>query len=86
VPYREMVGEAAFYGPKIDIQVKTALGHVITVSTIQIDFLLPERFNLEYKAKDGKIKRPAMIHAGIIGTFERFLSILLEQTKGVLPV
>lgn len=81
-----MVGEAAFYGPKIDMQVKTVLGHVITVSTIQVDFLLPKKFHIEYVDIDGSKKVPAAIHAGIIGTFERFISILLEQTKGVLPL
>jgi threonyl-tRNA synthetase len=86
ISYREVVGEAAFYGPKIDLQVKTTLGHVITVSTIQLDFLLPERFQLEYKAADGEMKRPILIHAGIIGTFERYMSILLEQNKGVFPL
>lgn len=86
VPYKEVIGEAAFYGPKIDMQIKTVLGHVITVSTIQLDFLLPNRFKLEYIDKNGKKATPVFIHAGIIGTFERYLSILLEQTKGVLPL
>lgn len=86
VPYREVVGEAAFYGPKIDLQIKTALGHIVTVSTIQLDFLLPERFDLEYIDSKGKKQRPVFIHAGIIGTFERYIAILLEQTKGVLPL
>ena len=86
VPYKKVVGEAAFYGPKIDIQMKTVLNHIITISTIQLDFLLPERFNLEYIDKNGKKGRPVFIHAGIIGTFERYLSILLEQTNGALPL
>ena len=86
VPYKEVVGEAAFYGPKIDMQIKTILGHIITVSTIQLDFLLPNRFKLEYIDKNGKKATPVFIHAGIIGTFERYLSILLEQTKGILPL
>ncbi len=86
IPYKEMIGEAAFYGPKIDLQIKTALGHIVTISTIQLDFLLPERFNLEYIDAEGKRKRPVFIHAGIIGTFERYIAILLEQTKGVLPL
>ena len=85
VPFKEVVGEAAFYGPKIDMQMKTALGHIVTISTIQLDFLLPERFNLEYIDSEGKKARPVFIHAGIIGTFERYLAILLEQTKGILP-
>jgi threonyl-tRNA synthetase len=81
-----VVGEAAFYGPKIDLQIKTVLGHVITVSTIQLDFLLPERFQLTYKDHNGTIARPILIHAGIIGTFERYMSILIEQNKGVFPL
>ncbi|MDE5617248.1 MAG: threonine--tRNA ligase [Ureaplasma sp.] len=85
IEYIEMVGEAAFYGPKIDFQIKTALGHIVTVSTIQLDFLLPERFQLEYRDKNGENSKPVMIHLGVIGTYERYLAILLEQTKGVLP-
>ncbi|MDE5651724.1 MAG: threonine--tRNA ligase, partial [Ureaplasma sp.] len=85
IEYVEMVGEAAFYGPKIDFQIKTALGHIVTVSTIQLDFLLPERFQLEYRDKNGENSKPVMIHLGVIGTYERYLAILLEQTKGVLP-
>ena len=85
VPFKEVIGEAAFYGPKIDMQMKTALGHIVTISTIQLDVLLPERFNLEYIDSEGKKARPVFIHAGIIGTFERYLAILLEQTKGILP-
>lgn len=86
IEFQEMQGEAAFYGPKIDFQVKTALGHVVTVSTIQLDFLLPERFELEYKDENGQNQRPVMIHLGMIGTYERYLAMLLEQTKGVLPL
>lgn len=86
IEYHIMEGEAAFYGPKIDFQVKTALGHVVTVSTIQLDFLLPERFELEYRDENGQSARPVMIHLGIIGTYERYLAMLLEQTKGVLPL
>jgi len=81
-----MIGEAAFYGPKIDVQIKTALGHTITVSTIQLDFLLPEKFDLLYKDSNGEQRRPIMIHKGLIGTYERFISVLLEQTKGNLPM
>ncbi|ASP28617.1 threonyl-tRNA synthetase [Spiroplasma corruscae] len=84
--YKKMIGEAAFYGPKLDIQVETALGHEITVSTIQLDFLLPEKFKLEYINSDGKAEKPIMIHRGLIGTYERFVAILLEQTMGVLPL
>lgn len=86
IEYCEMVGEAAFYGPKIDFQVKTALGHIVTVSTIQLDFLLPERFDLSYKDEQGQNARPVMVHLGIIGTYERYIAMLLEQTKGILPL
>jgi threonyl-tRNA synthetase len=81
-----MEGEAAFYGPKIDIQIRTALGHILTVSTIQLDYLLPEKFNLKYIDRNGEEKTPVMIHRGLIGTYERFTSVLLEQTKGNLPM
>ncbi len=83
--YEEIKGEAAFYGPKIDFQVKTSLGKWITISTIQLDFLLPKKFNCEYKDKDGEMKTPILIHFGVIGTYERFIATLLSQTKGVLP-
>lgn len=85
IDYEEKIGEAAFYGPKIDIQVKTALGHEITLSTLQLDFLLPERFDVTYIDSDEKKKRAVLIHRGLIGTYERFIAILLEQTKGDLP-
>lgn len=85
IEYEKMVGEAAFYGPKIDFQVKTVLGRIITISTIQLDFLLPEKFELTYKSENGELERPVMIHLGLIGTYERFLAIILEQTRGVLP-
>lgn len=85
IDYIEMKGEAAFYGPKIDIQIKTVLGHEITLSTLQLDFLLPRKFELEYVNANNEIDQPIMIHRGLIGTYERFLSIILEQTKGVLP-
>ncbi|TQC51454.1 threonine--tRNA ligase [Mycoplasmopsis mucosicanis] len=85
VEYKVMQGEAAFYGPKIDIQIHTALGHEITVATIQLDFLQPSKFNLTYTDASGADARPVMIHRGLIGTYERFVAILLEQSKGVLP-
>lgn len=85
VEYKEVIGEAAFYGPKLDIQVKTVLGHEITMSTIQLDFLLPERFDISYIDENEQKVRPVLIHRGLIGTYERFISILLEQTKGNLP-
>lgn len=86
INYVEKVGEAAFYGPKIDFQVKTTLGRIITMSTIQLDFLLPEKFDITYKDSNGEEQRAVMIHLGIIGTYERLLSIILEQTKGILPL
>ncbi|WP_339021314.1 threonine--tRNA ligase [Spiroplasma endosymbiont of Atherix ibis] len=86
INYKKMIGEAAFYGPKLDIQAKTALGHEITVSTIQLDFLLPQKFELIYINYAGELERPIMIHRGLVGTYERFISVLLEQTKGVLPL
>ncbi len=85
IEYTEMTGEAAFYGPKIDIQVRTAMGHVITMSTVQLDFLLPERFDLTYIGSDGDKHRPVVIHRGLISTWERLMSILLEQYKGAFP-
>ncbi|MCF0217819.1 MAG: threonine--tRNA ligase [Malacoplasma sp.] len=81
----EIEGEAAFYGPKIDFQARSNLGKMITISTIQLDFLLPERFQLEYIDKDNSKQRPVLIHLGIIGTYERFIATLLSQTKGNLP-
>ena len=86
IKYVEKIGEAAFYGPKIDFQVKTVLGRIITMSTIQLDFLLPQRFNIEFKNEKGAMEQAIMIHLGIVGTYERLLSILLEQTKGILPL
>ncbi|WP_029608813.1 threonine--tRNA ligase [Mycoplasma simbae] len=85
VKYEAIPGEAAFYGPKMDVQIHTALGHEVTVATIQLDFLQPMKFDLKYTDKDGSDARPVMIHRGLIGTYERFVAILLEQTKGVLP-
>ncbi|QZE12215.1 threonine--tRNA ligase [Mycoplasma sp. Ms02] len=85
VEYEEKIGEAAFYGPKMDIQIFTALGHEVTVSTLQLDFLLPERFEITFTNKDNEEERPVMLHRGLIGTYERFVATLLEQTKGNLP-
>ena len=84
IDFVEKVGDAAFYGPKIDFQVKTNLNRVVTMSTIQLDFLLPKKFNLEFKDHDSEMKTPIMIHLSTIGTYERLLSILLEQSKGAL--
>lgn len=86
LPYFEAEGEAAFYGPKLDVQVKTALGKEETLSTAQIDVLLPERFELEYVGDDGKKHRPVVIHRGIISTMERMTAFLLENFAGALPV
>nr|WP_321314798.1 threonine--tRNA ligase [uncultured Ligilactobacillus sp.] len=83
--YYEAEGEAAFYGPKLDIQTKTALGAEETMSTIQLDFLLPERFDLSYIGADGEEHRPIMIHRGVIGTLERFTAYLTEIYKGAFP-
>ena len=83
--YVEAEGEAAFYGPKLDVQVETAMGKQETLSTIQLDFLLPERFELEYIGEDGKAHRPVVIHRGIVSTMERMVAFLLEEYKGDLP-
>ena len=83
--YFEAEGEAAFYGPKLDVQVKTALGNEETLSTIQLDFLLPERFELEYVGADGEGHRPVMVHRGIVSTMERFVAYLTEVYKGAFP-
>ena len=84
--YVEAEGEAAFYGPKLDVQVRTALGKDETLSTIQIDFHLPEQFELEYIGEDGQAHRPVVIHRGIVGTMERFVAFLLEYYKGAFPL
>lgn len=83
--YVEAEGEAAFYGPKLDVQVKTALGKDETLSTVQLDFLLPERFDLTYIGEDGKEHRPVVIHRGVVSTMERFVAFLLEEYKGAFP-
>src|SRR5690625_1989221 len=83
--YVEAIGEAAFYGPKLDVQVKTALGHDETLSTVQLDYQLPEKFDLTYVGEDGKDHRPVVIHRGIVGTMERFVAYLIEEYKGAFP-
>ena len=85
VDYIEVEGEAAFYGPKLDVQVKTAIGMEETLSTVQLDFLLPERFDLTYIGEDGKQHRPVVIHRGVVGTMERFVAYLIEEYKGAFP-
>ncbi|WP_077621287.1 threonine--tRNA ligase [Sediminibacillus massiliensis] len=83
--YVEAEGEAAFYGPKLDVQVKTALGKDETLSTVQLDFHLPERFDLTYIGEDGKEHRPVVIHRGVVSTMERFVAFLIEEYKGAFP-
>jgi threonyl-tRNA synthetase len=83
--YFEADGEAAFYGPKLDVQVRTALGKDETLSTVQLDFLLPERFDLTYVGEDGKPHRPVVIHRGVVSTMERFVAYLIEEYKGAFP-
>ena len=84
--YYEAEGEAAFYGPKIDVQVKSAIGHDVTLSTVQLDYQLPERFELEYVNEDNEKVRPVVIHRAILGSLDRFIAFLLEETKGYLPL
>ena len=83
--FYEAKGEAAFYGPKLDVQVRTAVGHDVTVSTCQLDFLLPQRFKLDYIGEDGKEHRPVVIHRAILGTSDRFMAFLIEEYKGAFP-
>ncbi|QNR21768.1 threonine--tRNA ligase [Exiguobacterium sp. Helios] len=85
LPYFEAEGEAAFYGPKLDVQVRTALGKDETLSTVQLDFLLPERFELTYKGNDGQDHRPVVLHRGVVSTMERFVAYLIEEYKGAFP-
>lgn len=86
VEYFEAVGEAAFYGPKLDVEVKPAVGPEVTLSTCQLDFLLPRRFELSYIDNNGEKQVPVVIHRAIFGTFDRFTAFILEETKGNLPV
>ncbi len=86
IDFYEAPGEAAFYGPKLDVQIKSAIGHDVTLSTCQLDFLLPERFDLTYVDENGKKARPVVIHRAILGTFDRFMAFLIEETKGVFPL
>ena len=85
LPYVEKIGEAAFYGPKLDVQVKPAVGNEYTLSTCQIDFCLPMKFDLNYIDKDGTKKTPVVIHRAILGSIDRFIAFYLEETKGNLP-
>ncbi len=86
VDYFEAVGEAAFYGPKLDILIKPAVGNEVALSTIQLDFLLPRRFDLYYINEKNEKETPVVIHRAILGSLDRFIAFLLEETKGVLPL
>ena len=86
VEYFEAIGEAAFYGPKLDVEVKPAVGPEITLSTCQLDFLLPRRFQLSYIDSEGNKQIPVVLHRAIFGTFDRFTAFILEETKGALPL
>ena len=86
LPYVEKIGEAAFYGPKLDVQVKPAVGNPITISTCQIDFCLPDKFDLKYVDKDGTKKTPVVLHRAVFGSIDRFIAYYLEETKGILPL
>jgi threonyl-tRNA synthetase len=86
IEYFEAIGEAAFYGPKLDVEVKPAVGPEVTLSTCQLDFLLPRRFNLSYIDSNGQKQIPIVLHRAIFGTFDRFTAFILEETKGALPV
>ena len=85
VEYFEAIGEAAFYGPKLDVEVKPAVGPEVTLSTCQLDFLLPRRFDLSYIDKNGEKQIPVVLHRAIFGTFDRFTAFLMEETKGAFP-
>ena len=85
IEYEEKIGEAAFYGPKLDVQVKPAVGNEYTLSTCQLDFCLPMKFNLNYIDKDGTKKTPVVLHRAILGSIDRFMAYYLEETKGALP-
>src|SRR5258707_1345149 len=86
IPYKTIVGEAAFYGPKIDVKLVDAIGRPWQLSTVQFDFTLPRRFNLEYVADDGKKHQPLMVHRALYGSIERFFGILVEHYAGAFPV
>jgi threonyl-tRNA synthetase len=86
IPYRTIPGEAAFYGPKIDIKLVDVLGRMWQLSTVQFDFNLPERFELEYKGEDGEMHRPVMVHRALFGSVERFFGVLIEHYAGAFPL
>jgi threonyl-tRNA synthetase len=86
IPYRVIPGEAAFYGPKIDIKLVDVLGRMWQLSTVQFDFNLPARFELEYKGEDGELHRPVMVHRALFGSVERFFGVLIEHYAGAFPL
>ena len=85
IEYTEEIGEAAFYGPKLDVNVQPAVGNEYTLSTCQLDFCLPAKFDLKYVDKDGEKKTPVVLHRAILGSLDRFMAYILEETKGQLP-
>ncbi|MBQ1356286.1 MAG: threonine--tRNA ligase, partial [Solobacterium sp.] len=86
VDFYEAPGEAAFYGPKIDVQIRSAVGHDVTMSTVQVDYQLPRRFELTYIDENGEKQTPIVVHRAILGSLDRFFALLLEETKGILPL
>ena len=86
IPYERIEGEAAFYGPKIDIKVEDAIGRLWQLTTVQFDFNLPERFELEYIGEDGQAHRPVMVHRALFGSVERFFGVLIEHYAGAFPM
>ena len=86
IQFTEEIGEAAFYGPKLDVNVKPAVGAEYTLSTCQLDFCLPARFNLKYIDRDGTEKTPVVLHRAILGSIDRFMAYIIEETKGIFPV
>ena len=86
IEYTEEIGEAAFYGPKLDVNVKPAVGNEYTLSTCQLDFCLPAKFNLTYVDKEGNKQTPVVLHRAILGSLDRFMAYILEETKGNLPL
>ena len=86
IQFTEEIGEAAFYGPKLDVNVKPAVGAEYTLSTCQLDFCLPAKFDLKYIDKDGSLKTPVVLHRAILGSLDRFMAYLIEETKGMFPV
>ena len=86
IEYEEKIGEAAFYGPKLDVQVRPAVGNEITLSTCQLDFCLPQKFELNYIDSNGEKQTPVVIHRAILGSLDRFIAYIIEETKGAFPL